>query len=78
MATNPIPLTRADILTIIENRLSELNNYELANLTNLLSHSHVRYLAEDDIFVWVGGERPNYLASVMEFDQIQNSGLDNE
>lgn len=78
MGSNPIPLSREDVIAILEKNICNFNNRDLVKWVNTMTYSVIKYLEEDDTFVWMGGDRPNYLPSVIDFDRLQKTGLDNE
>ena len=70
---NNLPLTRNDVKEIIKHNLINLDNIELMSIVNTFTNSWVRLNPETHPteFTWMGGERPNYLESVKDFDRIR-------
>lgn len=77
-ACNLIQLNREDVIQIVEKFLTNAHSVDLASIVNQYTKSWVSYSPENDSFVWTGGERPNYLATVKDLDELnRKTAIDN-
>ena len=76
--TNQLILTKNDLILIIEHHLGNLHPLDLIGIVNQFTNSWVGILPDTGNFVWNGGSRPDYLASVIESDKLQKEmAIDN-